>query len=674
MTLVLAVALTAAAVVATRTGSVDRWWYLGYVRAWIDGPLTAREPFLGTGFVQPRFAFHTWLGALAVWARLSGLDPLWLFDRACPALLMPVAFAAHATLGRALFRTSRGAWLTALCAGLLWAGGGLVAALTRLPEDKILAAVVLSPILWAFGIRACERSGAWTIATAAAAVAIATIHPLGFLLSAGPLAAYCVINARHEPPLRSAIAAVALVLVVASAYPLVSGFVVRRAYVADGAAGLGADHPVARVHRARQRLVNVGRLGYVVDPHLLAHPIRWIALAALPLLWRRSSREASFLAPAALIPLAVAFVPPLSTAAGAVILPWMLHRVLWSIPFTALAAVTVDEGSRRLGGRTGLIALVLLVLCVPWARSAATERMREEREALAVPATPQLHEALAAVRALPPNAILAAAPELSERLPGLTGVHVLAMSDRATVVFAGTRAAGETRLRERAAIFAGVWEAVDDAPSPSHVLFAPGAATSRYCGSELLRNEQFVLCRFSPASAPSGTRMPEVDAAEDGEERVMAASLLATTATLDVGAPQDARRASITARCEPKPGRGGKSPGGLTRPRPGPWSADFPTLACSFERATGLLPRTLILEPAIGTAVEELMIQVTGLAPENAGWHVHARRRAHDGETLRFALPREAVTRLTIEITPSFLPFVKLDRFELTLGGSQGQQ
>ena len=122
VTLLTMITLTAAAVAVTRTGSVDRWWYLGYVRAWANGPFFAHEPFLGTDFVQPRFAFHTWLGALSVWARLSGVDALWLFDRACPALLMPLAFAAHFMFGRALFRTARGAWLHGIVCRLAMGG------------------------------------------------------------------------------------------------------------------------------------------------------------------------------------------------------------------------------------------------------------------------------------------------------------------------------------------------------------------------------------------------------------------------------------------------------------------------------------------------------------------------------------------------------------------------
>jgi len=675
ITLLTLIALSLAAIAATRTGSIDRWWYLGYVRAWTSGPLFAHEPFLGTGFVQPRFAFHTWLGALAVWARLSGTDPLWLFDRACPAFLMPLAFAAQAMFGRALFGTRRGAMLTALCASLLWAGGGPIAALTRLPEDKVLAALVLSPVLWASGVRACDRGGAWVVATGMAAVAIATIHPLGFLLSAGPLGAFCAIRGWREPRLRRAIGAVALVLAITSSYPLVSGWIVRRAYVTDGAAKLTADHPVARVHRSRQRLVDVGAFGYVVDPNLLAHPIIWIALAALPLLRRRSAREASFLAPAALVPLAVAFVPPLSATAGAVILPWMVHRVLWSIPFGALAAVAAEDGARRLGGRTGLVAFVLVVVSTPWAFSATTARMRAEREALVLPAAPALHTVLKALRLLPAEAILAAAPELSERVPGLTGAHVLAMSDRATIVFAGSRAAGEARLRERAEVFAGLWQPSDDAPAPTHVLFAPGSAASRYCGHELLRNDGFVLCTFAGVSGPPNPPLPDVDASQDGVERVSPAALLfAPAPAAEIVSQQDAHDASVSAHCEPQPRLAVPGPAGLTRARPGPWSAEFPSLSCSFEGDTAaLLPRTLVLVPALGMAVEELTIRATGLGSDGERWDTHARRRVHNGETLRVGLPRGAVDRVVIEITPSFLPFVKLRGFELTLETSRGQ-
>ena len=459
LVLALAAAITAGAVTWTATGSVDRWWYLGYVRAWSEGPFTAVEPFLGSGHVHPRFAFSSWLAALAVWANLARVEPAWLYEVVAPAFLIPTAFAAQLCFGRALCASRRGALLTALCAGLLWAGGGPVAVLSRVPEDKVLASVVIAPLLWSAAIRALsDGPRSWLWAAAAAALVLCTVHPLAFVLAVVPVAAFAAFTAWRAPAQRARAVALVAVIAVTSVYPIATGLLARGEYVGEGVADLEADHPIARVHRARDRLIDARGAGYVVDPRLLSHPIAILGLLGLLVLPWRPPRERRFLAPAALLPLAVAFVPPLASAAGAAILPWMVHRVLWTLPLGALAAVAADELARRVGGAGAIVAIALVLASLPPAARAMEARSRAERIAVAVPDDARLLDALAAVRALPARAVVAAAPELSERLPALTGRRVLAMSDRATIAFAGSRDAAEARLRARAALFGGMWK------------------------------------------------------------------------------------------------------------------------------------------------------------------------------------------------------------------------
>jgi hypothetical protein len=650
----LAAALTAGALAWTERGSVDRWWYLGYVRAWSEGTFSSSEPFLASGHVHPRFAFSSWLAGLAVWANLARVDPVWLYERAAPLMLIPTAFAAQLRFGRALFLSERVALFAALCAGLLWAGGGPVAVLSRAPEDKVLASVLITPVLWSAVVPALEdigRRNVWL--AAAAAFALCTVHPIAFVVAGGAAAAFAAWTAWRKPAARMRAAALVAVLAAASLYPLASGALARSEYMDQGVAELAADHPVARVHRARERLISAPGLGYIVDPRLLTHPVAIIGLFALVLLPMRPPRERRFLAAATVLPLAIAFTPPLAEIAGQAILPWMVHRLLWTLPLAALAAVAADEAVHRLGGRSALVVLALVVASIPAAARAMSRRESAERTAVAVPPDARLHAALAAVRALPSDAIVAAAPELSERLPALTGRRVLAMSDRATVAFSGAREAGEARLRARAALFGGLWKPAPDVPSPTHVLYAPASAASGYCREKLFENEAFVLCSFAPSPPPPGIRMAEAPETVDGPQRTAVAGALGKDAP------------SLSATCNDVRSDAGDR---LVWTRPGPWSAAFTSASCELRATDGarVSAHSLVLVPLLGRAVEELTIQATGLRNGAQWWRVRTRLRAHDRETLRFALPQSAVNAVRIEIIPSFLPFLKLATFDVT--------
>jgi hypothetical protein len=276
--------------------------------------------------------------------------------------------------------------------------------------------------------------------------------------------------------------------------------------------------------------------------------------------------------------------------------------------------------------------------------------------AVALPDDPQLHAVLAAVRELPADAIVAAAPQLSERLPALTGVGVLAMSDRATVAFAGSRDRAEARLRARAAIFGGLWKPSPDVPKPTHVLHRPGSAASRYCAETILQSEGFALCTFSPSAPAPGVRMHEAPAGADATQRVALADAL----------ERQAAAGAVHAVCTQAPR---SFDGGLLWPRPSPWSSSFSIAACEIHRddKQPLRPRALVLQPLVGTAVEELTIQATGERDGEVRWRVRTRVRVHDRDALRFALPHGNVERVRVEVVASFLPFLKLAAFDLTV-------
>ena len=670
---------TVGAWLLTATGSVDRWWYLAYVRHYLDAAAIGfAEPLLGSGFVHPRFTFNAWLFELAAWAGLAGVDPVWLYERACAPLLVPAAFSATFMLARSLFSSTRTAWSAALAAGLLWTSGTLFPALARMPEDKLLALLVVAPVTTAAIIRLlCGASShaafrdsspdpppgspgsswlgrrRWLVVAAAAVAVQATTHALVYVIVLAVIVPFVLLMAarRHAGP---AVAAAVLVLLAAgSAYPLLAGTSARAALRADGAGHLRSDHPVARVHRGRDRLIALGddtdTHAYVVNPRLLLHPLLIIALAALPLLALRPERERLFLLPATAIPLVFAFVPPLTVALGALVSPWMVYRVLWAIPFSLLLAVALDEAGRRLPRLPWLPTAVVVLLALPGTAHVLAARTRPERARLATPRSGPVTAVVDAVRALPDGAVVATAAELGERLPALTGKRVLAMTDRATVVFAGDRAAGESRLRARAAIFAGTWQRTADAPTPTHVAFERPSAAEQYCGELLLEAAPIGLCTFiaQPALQP----LPATDAGD--------------------------REGRLALHCEPPPVI---TPAVRQWPRPGPWSARFVTATCrlrpreSADRAERFGALTLSVEALTGMAAEELIVVATGEVGDRTSWRVHDRLRLtpapadHDGPVRRatLALPAGAVDAVTVTITPTFLPFLKLADLQLT--------
>jgi hypothetical protein len=119
-----------------------------------------------------------------------------------------------------------------------------VAVLSRAPEDKVLASVLLAPVLWSAALSALESGGSagmWV--TAAAALALCTVHPIAFVVAAAATAAFAAWTAWRTPACRGRAAALIVVVAIASAYPLVSGSLARSEYMEQGVADLTADHP-----------------------------------------------------------------------------------------------------------------------------------------------------------------------------------------------------------------------------------------------------------------------------------------------------------------------------------------------------------------------------------------------------------------------------------------------
>jgi hypothetical protein len=648
------IACLVAAVSFAPVGSVDRWWYLAYVRGYLDGaPLDLAEPFLGTGQAFARFGFHPWLLGLAMLAHVSGLDPVEVYESAAPILVVLASVSAAAALAIEMFGRGTKARLTILATMLLWSGG-LVPVLARAGEDKVMAAAALMPLCLAAFLRALReaRSGAATAGLAllfVAGVATAAVHALAHAFVVIAILPAAAIFAVTMPRRRATLSlAVTIVLAIAVA-PAASGLVVQQRLSDIGAVASSDDHPVVRVHDARERTLELPAGVRVINPRLLFHPIALLSLVGLLLLAARSreslgrylqraeaGREPAesagdeavmrLLLVTSLVPLAIAFFPPFTSFAGSIIPPWMVYRVLWILPLAPLAAIGVCSLVSRFSRPEALAVLALLALALPPVLDAAQNRLAETRERLAPPPGADFTGMVDAVSTLPPDALVVAAPELSERLPALTGRAVVAALDRSTIVFSGSRDEGEARLRARAALLAGDDDGGELARragiAATHAVYDPRATARPRCGRELYRSEAWAVCELVEGPA------------------VAAASALAES-------DKPGSTTLATADCEAMPLVGGKRD---------PWSAAPPMVVCRATLPAGTRgPAALRLEVETGRAADELRVEVRG---SDGAVHRGAARLDCCG-LAGLAIPSVAEGPVEIRAASSFLPVVK---------------
>jgi hypothetical protein len=661
------IACLVAAVSFAPVGSVDRWWYLAYVRGYLDGaPLDLAEPFLGTGQSFARFGFHPWLLGLAMLSHASALDPVEVYESAAPILVVLASVSAAAALAIEMFGRGPKARLTILATMLLWSGG-LVPVLARAGEDKVMAAAALMPLCLAAFLRALReaRSGSATAGLArsgsataglvllfVAGAATAAVHALAHAFVVIAILPAAAIFAVTMPRRRATLSlAVTIVLAIAVA-PAATGLVVQQRLRDIGAVVSSDDHPVVRVHEARDRTLELPGGGRVISPRLLFHPIAVLALVGLLSVAARSRSallrylqrvEAGgeppeptgdeavmrLLLVTSLVPLAIAFFPPLPSLAGSIVPPWMVYRVLWILPLAPLAAIGASTLASRYPRPEALAAATLLVLGLPAVLTATQTRLAEARERLAPPPGDDFAGMIRAVAGLPEHALVVAAPELSERLPALTGRAVVAALDRSTIVFSGSREKGEARLRARAALLAGDDDGRELARlagvAATHAVYDPRVTVTPRCARELHRGEAWAVCELADEPVPAAT-------AALGESDEPGSTTLAT------------------AECDAMPLAGGKRD---------PWSAAPPMVVCRATLPPGARgPAALRLEMETGRAADELRVEARG---SDGAVHRGAARLDCCG-LAALAIPSVADGPMEIRIASSFLPVVKPSR------------
>jgi Tfp pilus assembly protein PilF len=475
-----AVCLLLPAVLAYAGGTVDDWWDLAFVRAYAQRvPLGLGEPMLGSGLVHPRFAWNAWLLLQALVLRFGRSDPAALQAGPLAAFVCVLSVSGVAALARAVFgRETRVAVVASIVFVPLWLyGSEALPYFTRLHQDKFVVALALVPALLAAAIlwlRAPVAINLVLVLTAACAAC--STHGLVFAI--GCLGVVCVTlgytfggvaAGAGEPataPLRTWLArlrAAAPMVAVALApmvYPLWQARRLGDFFSAQGIALSESDNPVVRAHLALGRLLWPDAIAYVVHPGAVFGPPALIASIGLVAALRaRRTPALQALIAVTLIPCVLLFTPLVAAAVGSVLVPWMLYRIGWLVPVALLAGFAFEYAWCRPRGRSRTAAVVALsalslAVTVPTTVSRFHRGMAEH---------PRLREreprgnTLASYRYLasvPGHGPVLAPAGFSELVPAITGRPVVAMSERATLVFAGDERNAYQRLYDRATFFA----------------------------------------------------------------------------------------------------------------------------------------------------------------------------------------------------------------------------
>ena len=367
-------------------------------------PMNVTEPLLGTGKGPGvRMAFNQLLPIYHLWAYLSGVGHIELTATASRSMIALWAMLASYMLGKAaghgirrlgLFTASIQV-LIYLAAPFLRSDNVSIFFFERINADKFTVAVTMLPVVFALSIRYLRQGqrGAW-IAAAIATFAVSSIHALIAVMLALALAAFAGLHLllnlrRREAYVR--VIGLAILLGIVMTLPVVQLVMARSSdplaptYPSSfegwpigkkltpvlpfflmqnmdvygplpDLAHLDADQANTdaspfliwrfAVNMRRRRLILFDLNHYICDPSLVLEPPYLLSLVLLPLLLRRlrSSLGAQFALAASLAVLFIMFNPILTPMVGKMVVPWLLWRFVWLLPY----ALTISLVTQRL--------------------------------------------------------------------------------------------------------------------------------------------------------------------------------------------------------------------------------------------------------------------------------------------------------------------------------------
>jgi hypothetical protein len=339
----------------------DMWVYLADVREFFSADrLAQHEPYFGNPIGTSRMQINGWLLEHAALSKVSGVDPVVLVTDYLSPTLVVMSLLAFYSLARILLESETGALLSSSLYALVLLGlftpmNMSFYLVRRIPEDKMVSFFLFLPValVLAFLFLKCGELR-YLAVFAFLCWAVVAVHPVGLALIGLCTAGFGLLHLATD--LRSKGAwtrtvglgiALLSVLVAPATYVLTTGeslvTVLKSADINYGDPQVLANMVFVRPGW-KGRIVEVGGDYYMVgaSSRLLAPVVLVAILVGLPFLfWRlKRSLAAQLLAGAMLVPIAVCFVPPITTFVGNhVVLPGQMWRLTWPIPLVALLTI-----------------------------------------------------------------------------------------------------------------------------------------------------------------------------------------------------------------------------------------------------------------------------------------------------------------------------------------------
>ena len=365
-------------------------------------PLNETEPIFGTDLGPGvRMVFNQSLSLNYLWSYFSVINANTLIASASKAMLALWAIFAAYTLGKSAGNGSRRfGLLTAGITLLIYMAAPFLRGdnvslffFERINADKFMVPVTMLPVVFAFAIRFI-RDGGWRawLAAAVATFAVSTIHPLiaaMLALAIGSFGAFhLLMNLRQRTSWLRVLALSGLAMIV-MALPLV------QLYLSQSEAPLASSYPDSfegwdigekqvpalpffyvtgmdyygplpeynemeasdvyestnpfliwrfALNMDRRRLILFDIDNYISDPSLIMEPPYLLALLLLPMFLFRLRRDvaAQFVVAVSLGVLIVMFSPIITPLIGSFVMPWILWRFVWILPYALIFAMTAQ--------------------------------------------------------------------------------------------------------------------------------------------------------------------------------------------------------------------------------------------------------------------------------------------------------------------------------------------
>lgn len=379
----------------------------------------------GRNLGSVRMGINQMLPIFHLWSYLSQIDHIELVGTASRSMLALWAILASYMLGKAAVddehgrRGRRVGFLTAAIQTLVFLAAPFIRSdhvgiffFERINADKFTVTVTMLPVVLALAIRYARtgRRDVW-IAAAMASFAVSSIHALTAAMLALALGAFGGLHLLLQPLRRDAwirvggLAVLTIIVMIlplvqlievrsgeslAPTYPstfegwsieerLVPVFPFRQIKTLDiygplpNLAYLEAEEATTptnpfliwrfALNMRRQRIIVFDLTRYISDPTIILEPVYLLALLLLPiLLWRLCSHVgAQFAVGTTLAVLFVMFNPVVTPILGSLVMPWILWRFVWLLPYALIIALATDYM---------LSAVIWLVTRPRWFRSA----------------------------------------------------------------------------------------------------------------------------------------------------------------------------------------------------------------------------------------------------------------------------------------------------------------